>query len=70
MMTILALLAASQAPLSADADELRWRRFIHNAVATETPFSTRMSELHRSVRLLPAARPSRGSHGIAGPRGL
>lgn len=69
MMTIVALLAASQAPLAADADELRWRRFVHTAVATETPFSTRMSELHRSVRLLPQGKP-RPARGIPGPRGL
>jgi hypothetical protein len=70
MIVILTLLAASQAAPAADADELRWRRFVHAAVATETPFSTRMSELHRSVRLLPQDRPARAPRGIPGPRGL
>ncbi|HEY0312784.1 MAG TPA: hypothetical protein VGC56_09845 [Allosphingosinicella sp.] len=70
MITMIALLAASQVPLTVDADELRWRRFVRTAVATETPFSTRMSELHRSVRLLPAGHAAGTPRGIPGPRGL
>jgi hypothetical protein len=70
MLTIAILLAASQVPIAADADELRWRRFVRTAVATETPFSTRMSELHRSVRLLRASRPGREPRDIGGPSGL
>ncbi|MBV9932240.1 MAG: hypothetical protein JO013_15030 [Alphaproteobacteria bacterium] len=70
MLTIAALLAASQAPFAADPAELRWRRFVHAAVATETPFSTRLRDLHRSVRLLPSGRPARLPRGIGGPSGL
>lgn len=70
MITILALFAASQAPLAPDADEMRWRRFVRTAVATETPFSTRLGELHRSVRLLPAAAPAPARRGVGGPSGL
>jgi hypothetical protein len=70
MLTIAVLLAASQVPPAADMDELRWRRFVRTAVATDTPFSTRMSELHRSVRLLPAGRPGHQPRGISGPSGL
>jgi hypothetical protein len=69
MITILAMLAASQVPLPVDVGELRWRRFVHQAAATETPFSTRMSELHRSVRQLPAGRRPRGAE-VPGPSGL
>jgi hypothetical protein len=69
MITIIAMLAASQVPLTLDAGELRWRRFVHQAAATQTPFSTRMSELRRSVGMLPAARPARAP-GVGGPSGL
>jgi|GEM_PF-5180135 len=69
MLTIAALLAASQVPY-ADPAELRWRRFVHAAVATETPFSTRMRELRRSVRLLPDGRLPRLPRAIPGPAGL
>ncbi|HMC92990.1 MAG TPA: hypothetical protein VKI45_11060 [Allosphingosinicella sp.] len=69
MLTIAMLLAASQVP-PADIDDLSWRRFVRTAVATDTPFSTRMSELHRSVRLLPAGRPGHRARGIGGPSGL
>ena len=69
MITIIAMLAASQVPLAVDPGELRWRKFVHQAAATETPFSTRMRELHRSVRLLPAGRRQRGA-GVGGPSGL
>lgn len=70
MIAMIALLAASQVPLAPDGDELRWRNFVRAAVMTETPFSTRMSELHRSVRLLPAAAPAQRPRGISGPSGL
>lgn len=70
MITIVALLAASQLPPALDANEARWRRFVHHAVASDTPFSTRMTELRRSVRLLPAGRPARSARGIGGPSGL
>jgi hypothetical protein len=70
MLTIALLLATSQAPPAADMDELRWRRFVRTAVATETPFSRRMGELHRSVRLLPAGRPGHQSPAVGGPSGL
>jgi hypothetical protein len=70
MLTIAALLAASQANYAADPGELRWRRFVHAAVATETPFSTRLRDLHRSVRLLPDGRLPRLGRGIGGPSGL
>jgi len=70
MLTIAALLAASQVPYAADPADLRWRRFVHAAVATETPFSTRMRDLRRSVQLLPAGRVPRMPRGIGGPSGL
>jgi hypothetical protein len=70
MLTLAALLAASQAPYAADPAELRWRRFVHAAVVTETPFSTRMRDLRRSVRLLPAVRVPRLPPIVAGPSGL
>jgi hypothetical protein len=70
MLIIAALLAASQGNYAADPGELRWHRFVHAAVATETPFSTRMRDLRRSVRLLPDGRLPRLPHGIPGPSGL
>jgi len=70
MMTIAMLLAASQIRPAADLDELRWRRFVHAAVATETPFATRLAELRRSVGRLPGARLPRGPRGMPGPSGM
>jgi hypothetical protein len=69
MLIIAALLAANQAPY-ADPGELRWRRFVHTAVTTETPFSTRLRDLRRSVRLLPAVRLPRLPAIAGGPSGL
>jgi hypothetical protein len=70
MVTIIALLAASQVPLAPSPEELRWRRFVHHAVATETPFSTRMSDLHRSVGQLREAPRLPRPRGTRGPSGL
>lgn len=70
MIGIVALLAASQVPLAPDPGELRWRRFVHHAVAADTPFSTRMDELRRSVKTLPPRRAGRAARGIGGPSGL
>jgi hypothetical protein len=71
MMTLALLMAASQVRLaSVEVDEMRWRRFVHTAVATETPFTTRMDELRRSVRQLPPARALHSRPEIGGPSGL
>jgi hypothetical protein len=69
MLTIAALLAATQGPV-ADADALRWRRFVRTAAVTQTRFSNRISELHKSVRLLPSGRPDSEPRRVGGPSGL
>jgi hypothetical protein len=70
MITIALLLAASQVRPPADLDEARWRRFVHTAVATDTAFASRMTELHRSVGRLSNERLPRLPRGMPGPSGM
>ena len=72
MVTIALMLGAAQLRLAAlDTNELRWRRFVHAAVATDTPFSTRLDELRRSVGRLPApGKRPQPRPALSGPSGL
>lgn len=69
-MAIALLLAAGQARPLGGLDELRWRRFVHSAVAAETPFDTRMTRLRRLVGQLGTGRLPNPAPGVPGPSGL